>query len=181
MCGSRSSRASSGRPPTDGTGRQTRWFYERARGQYADALAREGTPARQREFKLRHPSPQRMAKTDLAKFENTWDQLPHIVSRGAQKSFVHFMERLEARGRFEPDAEYLRALVAKAILFKRTERLVTEQNFGGYRANIVDLRDRAAVPPQHAAPGPRSHLGAPGHRRAHGDGRSSTSHIASTT
>ncbi|MGI8729270.1 MAG: AIPR family protein [Solirubrobacteraceae bacterium] len=124
-------------PATDGTGRQTRWFYERARGQYADALAREDTPARQREFKLRHPSSQRMAKTDLAKFENTWDQLPHIASRGAQKSFVHFMERLEARGRFEPDAEYLRALIAKAILFKRTERLVTEQAFGGYRANIV--------------------------------------------
>jgi hypothetical protein len=124
-------------PATAVTGRQTRWFYERARGQYADALAREGTPARQREFKLRHPSSQRMAKTDLAKFENTWDQLPHIVSRGAQKSFVHFMERLEARGRFEPDAEYLWALVAKAILFRRTERLVTEQNFGGYRANIV--------------------------------------------
>ena len=124
-------------PATDGTERQTRWFYERARGQYADALAREGTPARQREFKLRHPSSQRMAKTDLAKFENTWDQLPHIVSRGAQKSFVLFMQRLEERGRFEPDAEYLRALVAKAILFKRAERVVTEQDFGGYRANIV--------------------------------------------
>lgn len=124
-------------PATDGTRRQTRWFYERGRGQYADALARERTPARQRAFKQQHPSTQRLAKTDVAKYENTWDQLPHIASRGAQKSFVHFMERLERRGSFEPEAEYFHSLVAKAILFKRAERLVTEQAFGGYRANIV--------------------------------------------
>lgn len=124
-------------PATDGTQRQTKWFYERARGQYADAHARAGTPASQRAFKQQHPSTQRMAKTDLAKYENTWDQLPHIVSRGAQKSFVNFMERLGQRPRFEPDVDYFRAIVAKAILFKRAERLVTEQQFGGYRANIV--------------------------------------------
>ncbi len=75
-------------PATDGTQRQTRWFYERARGQYADALAREGTPARQRAFKQQNPTTQKFTKTDLAKFENTWDQLPHEVSRGAQKNFV---------------------------------------------------------------------------------------------
>jgi hypothetical protein len=78
-----------------------------------------------------------MAKTDVAKYENTWDQLPHIVSRGAQKSFVEFMQRLEQRGRFEPDGDYFRSLVAKAILFKDAERLVSDQAFGGYRANIV--------------------------------------------
>jgi hypothetical protein len=124
-------------PATDGTMRQTRWFYERARGQYADAMAQEGTPARRKSFKQQHPSPQRIAKTDLAKYENTWDQLPHIVSRGAQKSFVHFMQRLAERGKFEPDADYFRALVAKAILFKRADRIVAEQGSGAYKANIV--------------------------------------------
>jgi hypothetical protein len=124
-------------PATDGTQRQTRWFYERGRGQYADALARERTPARKSAFKQQHPSKQRLQKTDVAKYENTWDQLPHIVSRGAQKSFVEFMQRLEQRGRFEPEIDYFRHLVAKAILFKRAERIVTEQAFGGYRANIV--------------------------------------------
>ena len=124
-------------PSTDGTGRQTTWFYERARGQYADAVAREGTSARQKAFKQRHPSNQRISKTDLAKFENTWDQLPQVVSRGAQKSFVEFMGRLESRRVVEPDKSYFEAAVAKAVLFKRAERLVTEQAFGGYRANIV--------------------------------------------
>ncbi len=124
-------------PATDGTQRQTRWFYERARGQYADALGREATPARQRAFKQQNPTNQKFTKTDLAKFENTWDQLPHEVSRGAQKNFVAFMQRLRQRGRLKPDGDYFRELVAKAVLFRRTERLVGAQDFGGYRANIV--------------------------------------------
>lgn len=124
-------------PATGGTRRQTRWFYERARGQYADAVGREMTPARQRRFKQEHPTQQRFTKTDLAKFENTWDQLPHFVSRGAQKNFAEFALRLSARGKVVPDAAYFRDLVAKAILFRRAERIVSQQEFGGYRANIV--------------------------------------------
>lgn len=124
-------------PATGGTQRQTKWFYERARGQYADALGREGTPARQRKFKQEHPPNQKFTKTDLAKFENTWDQLPHSVSRGAQKNFAEFTLRLSARGKVTPDAGFFQLLVAKAILFRRAERLVSAQSFGGYRANIV--------------------------------------------
>ena len=37
----------------------------------------------------------------------------------------------------KPTVEYFERLIAKAIMWKRTERLVTEQQFGGYRANIV--------------------------------------------
>ena len=66
-------------PAVDGTQRQTHWFYERARGQYQDALAREGTPARQRAFKATNPTSQKFTKTDLAKFENSWSSLPYIV------------------------------------------------------------------------------------------------------
>ena len=81
-------------PAADGSGQETRWFYERARGQYADALARERTPARQRAFKTLHPLRQKFTKSDAAKFEHSWDQLPHIVSRGAEKNFREFMIRL---------------------------------------------------------------------------------------
>ena len=88
-------------------------------------------------FSAMHPTRQRFNKTDLAKFENTWDQLPHIVSRGAQKNFSDFTIRLDERGRVEPDRAYFERLVAKGILFRATERIVQRQNFGGYRANIV--------------------------------------------
>ena len=124
-------------PATDGTQRQTRWFYERARGQYSDAVARQGTPARVRQFRADHPNAQRFTKTDLAKFENTWDQLPHLVSLGAQKNFGEFTVRLAGRGNPSPDQRFFQRHVAKAILFRRTERLVSAQNYGGYRANIV--------------------------------------------
>jgi hypothetical protein len=115
----------------------TRWFYERARGQYADELARERTPARQRKFREVHPASQRFTKTDLAKYENSWDQLPHIVALGAEKNFREFTLRLKDRGDFSPDAEYFQRLVAKAILFKRAEKLIGALALGGYRAQTV--------------------------------------------
>lgn len=124
-------------PATDGTQRQTKWFYERARGQYQDAIGRQPTRARAKQFKLTHPNSQRFTKTDLAKFENTWSQLPHLVSLGAQKNFREFTLRLNERGRFQPDQLFFQRHVAKAILFRRAEKLVSAQKFGGYRANIV--------------------------------------------
>jgi hypothetical protein len=124
-------------PSANGTQHQTRWFYERARGQYADAKNRESTPAKQKAFTLTHPNSQKFTKTDLAKFEHTWDQLPHIVSLGAQKNFAKFTVNLTEKSRSDPDETYFTHLIAKAILFKSAEKIVQGEKFGGYRANIV--------------------------------------------
>lgn len=120
--------------PAQGGMKPQNWFYERARGQYADMLTRESTPKRKKEYKETHPL---FTKTDLAKYENTWDQLPYQVSEGAQKNFHKFMLRLKERKGFVPDEAYYCNLIAKAILFRRTEKLVQQQQYGGYRANIV--------------------------------------------
>lgn len=124
-------------PATDGTRRGSKWFYERARGQYQDALGRAGTPSKQKQFKLQHPPHQKITKTDLAKFENIWHELPHIVSRGAQKNFVEFTLRPKDRKRGDEAANYFELLVARAIIFKKAEKLIGALKFGGYRANIV--------------------------------------------
>lgn len=124
-------------PAVDGTQRQTRWFYERARGQYLDAKNRELSAAKQKQFTNTHPPNQKFTKTDLAKYENTWSQLPHFVSLGAQKNFCKFTDRLAERNGFEVDEDYFKRLIAKAILFKQAEKLVQAEQFGGYRANIV--------------------------------------------
>ena len=124
-------------PATDSTQYQTRWFYERARGQYADAKNRELTTAKQKVFAKNNPTSQKLTKTDLAKFEYTWCQLPHIVSLGAQKNFAKFTVNLSEKDYQEPNEVYFKQLVAKAILFKSTEKIVGHENFGGYRANIV--------------------------------------------
>lgn len=120
--------------PAQGGLKPRNWFYERARGQYADMLSRETTTLRKKQYKETHPL---FTKTDLAKFENTWDQLPYEVSDGAQKNFRKFTVRLSERKNFLPDEEYYHHLIAKAILFRQTERLVQQQQYGGYRANIV--------------------------------------------
>ena len=120
--------------PAQGGQKPQNWFYERARGQYADMLSKETTTLRRKAYKEIHPL---FTKTDLAKYENTWDQMPYCVSEGAQKNFKKFTMRLAERGNYVPDAKYYERLIAKAILFRRTEKLVQQQQYGGYRANIV--------------------------------------------
>ena len=128
-------------PSTDGSFRQSKWFYERARGQYADARARL-TPAQRRKFDLENPRRQLFTKTDLAKFINVWEKRPHEVSLGAQKNFAAFARRVGQEWNRSPNdfnEAWYRQAVAKAIIFRATERMVSVQPWyeGGYRANIV--------------------------------------------
>ena len=123
-------------PALEGTNQQTHWFYERSRGQYNDEKSKL-TIAQKRIFNQENPTRQKFTKTDLAKFENTWNQLPWIVSLGAQKNFRDFTARLSERKGFKADQEYFQKLVAKAIIFKCAEKIVSSQSYGGYRANIV--------------------------------------------
>lgn len=128
-------------PSPDGTFRETRWFYERARGQFNDARAGL-TLAQRRKFDLEHPRAQLFSKTDLAKFLNVWKQNPDQVSLGAQKNFAHFAQEIGQAWKKSEDSfneTFFKELVAKAIIFKRTEKIVSNQPWyeGGYRANIV--------------------------------------------
>jgi hypothetical protein len=124
-------------PSPSGTERQTHWYYERARGSYLDDKGREGTPARMRAFEGVNPLRQKFTKTDLAKYENTWDQYPHLVSLGAEKNFIRFTADLVDRGYPTVDEDYFQRLIAKAILFRTAEKLVGAQGYGGFRAQIV--------------------------------------------
>ena len=128
-------------PSPDGSFRESKWFYERARGQYQDARGHL-TQGERRRFDLEYPKKQVVTKTDLAKFLNVWRDKPDVVSRGAQKNFSDFASFVGgAWNRHSDDFNemYYREAVAKAIVFKSVEQLVTEQPWyqGGYRANVV--------------------------------------------
>ena len=129
-------------PPAPGAASQTKWFYERARGQYADARARLSASQRKR-FDREHPKRQMFTKTDLAKYEMVWRQAPQIVSLGAQKNFAEFADTVVLerwnRAEREFDVGYWRSVVAKALIFRVTENLVSKAQWyeRGYRANIV--------------------------------------------
>jgi hypothetical protein len=124
-------------PPRGGLERGSHWYYERARGSYLDDKARKGTPAKRREFEEENPPHQKFTKTDLAKFEHAWLGLPHLVCKGAEKNFIEFARKHDEDGEPLVDLNYFKNVVAKAILFRTTEKLVSAQEFGGYRANIV--------------------------------------------
>lgn len=113
------------------------WFYERARGQYADEKAKCTTPKSKRDFIKKYPSQQKFTKTDLAKYINTWEQLPYYVSRGNEKNFRQFTIRLMEMRNFIPDELFYKRLIAKAIIFKSAEKIVSAQGVHGYRANVV--------------------------------------------
>ena len=116
-------------------GETSRWFYERARGQWEVARSREGTTtAKRKQFEARCPRKQRVDKALLARAENSWDQKPHIVSRGGQKNFVEFMAGV---GDVLPDEQAFRDLVARVILFKEAETVARRIGFSAYRANAV--------------------------------------------
>ena len=120
----------------------TRWYYERARGQFADQKNKL-TPAQWTAFQAQHPKSQVLTKTDAAKFDMVWRQLPYVVSQGAQKNFEVFMRNhimVEwEQNKLQFHEQYFKHLVAKAIIFRHLEKLVSEASWygGGYRANIV--------------------------------------------
>lgn len=128
-------------PPREGAFMRSKWFYERARGQYKDEQSRL-TAAARKKFLVEYPKAQVFTKTDLAKFEASWDLKPHVVSLGAQKNFADFAKGLTKRWKDSTDSFndlYFRRLIGKAILFRTVDKMVEKADWydGGFKANIV--------------------------------------------
>jgi hypothetical protein len=128
-------------PATGGAQHETHWFYERARGQYLNEQGKL-TLAGKKMFLFQNPRSQVITKTDLAKYENLWRELPHTVSFGAQKNFLSFAQWIDRQWKADDTVftdGFFHDAVGKAILFRHVERLVSNQPWyqGGYRANIV--------------------------------------------
>ena len=129
-------------PPRAGSQRTTTWFYERAKGQYRIETSKM-SPAEKLRFEADNPKRQVITKTDLAKVENSWRQLPHEVSKGAQKNFDVYSDFIVSEWQQRPlqfNDEFFKNLVAHAIVFRELEQLIplqTDWYAGGYRANVV--------------------------------------------
>lgn len=128
-------------PATMGSQILTHWFYERAKGQYANASAYL-SPAKKREFEARNPRNQVISKTDLAKYVQSFRELPHEVSLGAQKNFAKFAEYVSGvweQKQNDFNELWFKQAVVEAIIFRRAEFLVLKAPWyaQGYRANTV--------------------------------------------
>ncbi len=128
-------------PASGGAQYETKWFYERARGQYLQAQMHM-TKSQKEKFTAQNPKKQVITKTDLAKYRNSWAGIPHVVSKGAQTNFMKFAELIDDSWNKTDTSfndKYFKDSVSLAILFKHTEWVVSHQPWfeQGYRANIV--------------------------------------------
>lgn len=128
-------------PASEGAQYETKWFYERARGQYLQEQMRL-TPAKKKQFELQHPKNKVIKKTDLAKVQNTWRGFPQIVSKGAQTNFNSFAEYIDEQWNANEEQfneRYFQTTAALILLFQYLEKTIPKQPWyeGGYRANII--------------------------------------------
>jgi hypothetical protein len=132
-------------PPKVNSTVHSYWFYERARGQYANAKAAIGTKGERKKFEILNPKDQVITKTDLAKVLNSFQGHPHIVSKGAQASFRFFADSVKTKWESQTDKgsfvndKFFKDSIARLIIFKALEKQISLQDWyqGGYRANIV--------------------------------------------
>ncbi|QTD37101.1 AIPR family protein [Polaribacter batillariae] len=133
-------------PPVSGESYQTRWFFERSRGQFRNERVRNGiTPSKRKQFDKQNPRSQMFTKEKLAKFINTYEESyhgkklvigPHIVVRGSQKNYAQFLNYNFDK---KPDNIWFEDAIAKAILFSTCEKVygVKPNAIGDMRYIIV--------------------------------------------
>jgi hypothetical protein len=124
-------------PAAGGLQRGTHWYYERARGSYADDKARQSTPTRKKAWEQENPTAQKFTKTDLAKYEHAWLGSPHFVCLGAEKNFNKLAELMEENGEPVVDVNYFQHLIAKTILFRTAEKVFSAEGLVGFRSQSV--------------------------------------------
>ncbi len=128
-------------PAKPGISFQTKWYYERTRGQYLNECSRRAGAA-QKTFEAEFPRTQVITKTDAAKYVVAWAQQPHLVSAGAQKNFMAFAKLVADAYAKQPatfNEDYYRRLVAKAILFNAVRHGISKADWyqPGYLANLA--------------------------------------------
>ena len=138
-------------PARAGVRIQSKWFYERSRGQYQNERLYL-TKARKDAFDLQYPAKQVINKTELAKYDSTLGEKPHWVSLGVQKNFIKFAVQFSSKGdkseteywdELSPNFgdAYFQRIAAIAVLWKAGEDIVAAGKggwyLGDYRSQIV--------------------------------------------
>lgn len=120
-----------------------KWFYERSRGQYKNLFAYK-TQSERKRLQAEYPRDHLITKTDLAKYEMSFDGEPHLVSMGAQKCFLRYTNKLAkmaSSDATELNSVWYKRAVAKSILFKSVDDAVQKADWylddRGYKAQIV--------------------------------------------
>lgn len=130
-------------PLASGSLVQQLWFFERARGQYEQPMM-QMTKAQISNYKLTRPKNMRFTLTDLAKYMNAANMLPHYVSWGGEVNAAHFhneMEKQWNKNNAVYNELFYKELIGKKLLFSKIENVISEQKWyqenRAYRPQIV--------------------------------------------
>jgi len=107
----------------------TKWFYERSRGQYRNLFAYK-TQTQRNKLEAEFPKTQLIEKTDLAKFELSFDGKPYYVSEGSQKCFNRYITgHLKQMSDADLNEVWYKCVVAKGIIFRQLDKAIAQSEW----------------------------------------------------
>ena len=113
---------------------ESKWYFERTRGQYLDELSQlSGVTAKM--FKKEYPKNRKLTKTDIAIYEECWQGKPHVVCKGGEESYKQFVKDVKQE-RIKCSLPYYRQMVSKAILFKAIDEISKKHQVTGYKSCV---------------------------------------------
>lgn len=124
-------------PPGAPNEGNTYWYFERTAGSYKVELKRK-KPLEAKFWQILNPKKQVLTKTDVARFDSTFEGSPHYVSQGAQKNIGHFGKSVMQAWAKDPalfDERYFQRLVGRAILTRAIDAAIPGQDW--YPGSIV--------------------------------------------
>lgn len=139
-------------PTQDNRKEETKWYFERARGQYMVDIGRRSKGKEQTAFKKMYPKENVITKVEMAKYFMSWDGYPHVSSKGGEEAFKRFMDLnsqywkqssvTNDEGEITKsiqniDSDYYKQLIARKIINSFVTRIVESMNLKGYRANVI--------------------------------------------
>ena len=118
-------------PPSKPGETPSYWYFERTTGSYKVELKRKSGVAA-KTWQLLNPKKQILTKTDVARYETTFEGGPHMVSSGAQKNIAAFGKIVTQAWNTDPtsfDLAYYQRLVGRAILVRAVDAAIPAQDW----------------------------------------------------
>jgi hypothetical protein len=123
-------------------GKTVYWYYERSRGQYGNALAKlTGTDLKT--FLSMNPKSRMFKKTDLAKAEFSFRQLPYIVSKGQVECYKEFAKEMIKEWEVDPNGKkcnklYFKKLTAKLLIYNSIDSAIAKSDWyvGDFKSQL---------------------------------------------
>lgn len=118
-----------------------KWFFERAKGEFATLLRINSKKKAQ--IEKMYPKERRFTKEDLAKYYSAWGNKPFAVKRGGEKIFRLFLEEISGEGKSKKNIainrHFYEDLIARIILFRTMEKIYGQGStaIGQLRSAVV--------------------------------------------